>query len=92
MPVLAQYEASKFFDSTTGITFSSITHSNGVSYRVALPTNTSTSDAIFQVVSPLSFAWCGLAWGGHMTNNPLSVSWATGASTGEKAIVSSRMA
>ncbi|KAH8704670.1 hypothetical protein GQ44DRAFT_732217 [Phaeosphaeriaceae sp. PMI808] len=84
--------ASKYFDPTTGITFSSITHANGVSYRIALPYNGTSPDSILQIVSPGSFAWCGLAWGGHMTNNPLSVTWKTEASDGGKVLVSSRMA
>ncbi|KAH7374299.1 hypothetical protein BKA66DRAFT_468205 [Pyrenochaeta sp. MPI-SDFR-AT-0127] len=88
----AQVESLKYYDPATSISFSSVTHSNGVSYRIALPSNTSEPDAIVQIVVPLSFAWCGLAWGGHMTNNPLSVSWATGATSGEVAIVSSRIA
>lgn len=88
----AQSNAIKHYDPETGITYSSITHSTGVTYRVALPANSSTSDAILQIVSPNEFAWCGLAWGGHMTQNPLSVAWATGAQSGQKAIVSSRMA
>ncbi|OAL48240.1 CBD9-like protein [Pyrenochaeta sp. DS3sAY3a] len=85
-------EASKYFDPATGITFSSITHNNGLTTRVALPANGTSSDAILQIITPSAFAWCGLAWGGHMTNNPLSVTWATGEATGEKVIVSSRMA
>ncbi|KAF2734811.1 CBD9-like protein [Polyplosphaeria fusca] len=90
--VVAQDVATKYYDPTSKISYSSLTLPNGVTYRIALPENSSTSDAIFQVVSPSTFAWCGLAWGGHMTNNPLSVNWATGASTGRQAIVSSRMA
>ncbi|KAF2821370.1 CBD9-like protein [Ophiobolus disseminans] len=88
----AQNGASKYFDPITGITFSSVTHANGVSYRVALPINATMPDTIVQIASPSSFAWCGLAWGGHMTNNPLSVAWSTGATDGERALVSSRMA
>ncbi|KAF2477650.1 CBD9-like protein [Lindgomyces ingoldianus] len=90
--VSAQYTASKYYDKTSGITYSSITLPNGVSYRVALPVSSNTSEAILQVVVPNKFNWCGMAWGGHMTNNPLSVHWNTKAKTGQKAIVSSRMA
>ncbi|KAF2864737.1 hypothetical protein BDV95DRAFT_655571 [Massariosphaeria phaeospora] len=85
-------EVTKYYDPTTNITFSSITHANGVSYRIALPIDSPVADAIFQIVSPNDFAWCGLAWGGHMTQNPLSVSWPTGQTTGQQAIVSSRFA
>ncbi|KAF1994173.1 iron reductase domain protein [Amniculicola lignicola CBS 123094] len=90
--VSAQSEASKYYDTTSGITYSSITHNNGVTYRVALPENGTVSDAILQIVSPNSFAWCGFAWGGHMTQNPLSVGWATRDTTGQQAIISSRIA
>ncbi|KAF2191561.1 iron reductase domain protein [Zopfia rhizophila CBS 207.26] len=88
----SQYTATKFYDRASGITWSHITHSNGVTYRVALPLTSNSSDAILQVIVPNKFAWCGLAWGGHMTNNPLSVHWNTNATTGLKALVSSRMA
>ncbi|KAF2106893.1 hypothetical protein BDV96DRAFT_472929, partial [Lophiotrema nucula] len=73
--------ASKYYDPTSGITYASITHANGVTYRIALPPNSVDSDAILQMVSPNDVAWCGLAWGGHMTQNPLSVSWSTGQGT-----------
>ncbi|KAF2015249.1 iron reductase domain protein [Aaosphaeria arxii CBS 175.79] len=89
---LAQQETVRYQDPETGITFASITHANGASYRVALPINSTSSDAVLQIVAPKEFQWCGLAWGGHMTNNPLSVSWTTGATSGQKAIVSNRMA
>ena len=88
----AQDGAVKYTDPDTGIAFSSITHSNGLSTRVALPIDSAESDAILQIVAPRSFAWCGFAWGGHMTQNPLSVGWTTGATEGQRAIISSRIA
>ncbi|ORX98942.1 hypothetical protein BCR34DRAFT_606762 [Clohesyomyces aquaticus] len=90
--VSAQYTASRYYEKTSGITYSSITLPNGVSYRISLPAASNISEAILQIVVPKAFGWCGLAWGGHMTNNPLSVHWATKAKSGQKAIVSSRMA
>ncbi|KAF2743066.1 iron reductase domain protein [Sporormia fimetaria CBS 119925] len=87
-------------DADTNLTYSSITHPNGFTYRIALPSLPSTSDtnhhssdsAILQIIAPHTLSWCGLAWGGRMIGNPLSVFWPTGASTGLKAIVSSRIA
>ena len=81
-----------YYDPTSGISYSSVTQANGVTFRVALPVEVTPSDAILQVIAPVTYGWCGFAWGGHMTNNPLSVSWPTGATSGQKSIVSSRMA
>ncbi|KAF2653086.1 iron reductase domain protein [Lophiostoma macrostomum CBS 122681] len=81
-----------YYDSTSGISYSSVTQANGVTFRVALPVAVTPADAILQVIAPVKYGWCGFAWGGHMINNPLSVSWPTGATTGQKSIVSSRMA
>ncbi|KAF2198785.1 CBD9-like protein [Delitschia confertaspora ATCC 74209] len=89
---LAQWTTVPFYEASTGITYASFTLPNQVSYRIALPEQSNSSDAILQVFAPKTFGWCGLAWGGHMRNNPLSVNWATSASTGPKGITSSRMA
>ncbi|KAF2265368.1 CBD9-like protein, partial [Lojkania enalia] len=82
----------KYYDLETGISYSSISHANGLTHRIAFPEDSSASDAILQVVAPNDFGWCGFSWGGHMTQNPLSVGWPTGVSSGQKAIISSRMA
>ncbi|KAF1966107.1 CBD9-like protein, partial [Bimuria novae-zelandiae CBS 107.79] len=76
-------EGTKYYDPTRGVSFSSLTQPNGVTFRIAMPENSTAADAIYQIVAPNDFAWCGLAWGGHITNHLL---------TGQKAIVSSRMA
>jgi len=45
-------------------------------------------DAVIQIVAPSDVGWLGLAWGGTMTYNPLTVSWANG----NTPVVSSRYA
>jgi hypothetical protein len=50
--------------------------------------NGAAYDTVIQVVSPNDIGWLGLAWGGSMTYNPLTVSWANGGSV----VVSSRYA
>ncbi|KAK0732361.1 hypothetical protein B0T21DRAFT_384676 [Apiosordaria backusii] len=50
-------------------------------FRVALPsdaTNNAAYDTILQIISPITQTWVGFAWGGGMTNNPLTVAWPNG--------------
>ena len=54
-------------------------------WRQLLPEN---DDVLFSVVAPINVGWAGFAWGGSMTNNPLTLGWANGAKT----LVSSRWA
>jgi hypothetical protein len=91
--VLSQsWIASPYYDSTSGITYSSVTLPNGVSYRLALPINSTTADGIIQIVAPTKYGWCGFAWGGRMVSNPLSVAWPSKAASGQKVMVSNRWA
>ncbi|KAF2658486.1 iron reductase domain protein, partial [Lophiostoma macrostomum CBS 122681] len=84
-----------FYDSETGFTFSeykvAYSLSANVVYRIAVPSTASSSsafDIVVQVVAPNAVGWSGLAWGGNMVKNPLTVGWANGNSP----IVSSRWA
>ncbi len=66
--------------------FSSTT---GVAFRVAVPDVAAAPfDTLLQIVAPVATGWAGLAWGGAMTANPLTVAWPSG----DAAIVSSRWA
>ncbi len=83
-------------DSETGFTFSQYnapyTLGRTITYRVALPSTLTYGqpyDVVLQIVAPSDVGWAGLAWGGRMTNNPLSVSWANGYSS---VVLSSRYA
>jgi hypothetical protein len=75
----------RYYEAATGITYASFGGLPGdITYRIALPAQSNSSDAIIQIVAPKALGWAGFAWGGHMTNNPLSVFW--------EGTVSSRMA
>ena len=75
-------------DPETGFTFAQYqaTYSLSGKYitvRVAVPSDAqqgSPYDSVVQMVAPAEVGWVGLAWGGSMTYNPLSVSWANGQS------------
>ncbi len=78
-------------DSVTGFTFSSYTNDKGITYRVAVPDLVAADkafDAVVQIIAPIGLGWIGLAWGGSMTYNPLTIVWANG----KTPVVSSRMA
>ncbi|KAF2031305.1 CBD9-like protein [Setomelanomma holmii] len=87
-------------DQDTGFTFSetqaAATLSSNIVYRIATPANVPANqpyDVVVQVIAPNSLGWVGLAWGGSMIRNPLTVAypngqtptvssrWATGHST-----------
>lgn len=78
-------------DAETGITFQAFTNPEGVSYGIALPANASAAggyDIILQVTAPIEIGWTGIAWGGAMVYNPLSIVWPNG----ESVVASPRMA
>ncbi|KAH9896345.1 hypothetical protein F4778DRAFT_772208 [Xylariomycetidae sp. FL2044] len=78
----------QYCDVATGVCYSQV-ETNGISYGVAIPAATAPPfDILLQVVAPTSIGWAGIAWGGGMHGNPLTVGWANGAST----VVSSRWA
>jgi len=78
-------------DAETGFTFSSYTNDKGISFRVAIPDKVAKDakyDSVVQIVSPKAIGWVGLAWGGSMTYNPLTIVW----QNGKDVVLSSRMA
>ncbi|KAK0610753.1 hypothetical protein B0T14DRAFT_529058 [Immersiella caudata] len=88
---LAQSDSVKVMDPETGLNWASFTHDRGVTIRVAVPEGVAETvefDVAFQIIAPAHLGWVGLAWGGSMTYNPLTVSWPNGQSV----TVSSRMA
>ncbi|KAF1958870.1 CBD9-like protein [Byssothecium circinans] len=94
--VLVQRDtAIKYTDPETGFTFSEFkaaySLSSNVVYRIALPQSPPSGayDAVIQVVAPNQVGWTGLAWGGTMLRNPLTVAYPNG---NNKPTVSSRWA
>ncbi|KAI5807815.1 hypothetical protein DFH27DRAFT_607496 [Peziza echinospora] len=86
--VVGQLESTRYCSPETGICYSSYANDVGITYRVALPTASNSSDALFQIVAPIDYGWAALSWDGHMAYNPLTVAWRDG----DNVIVSSRMA
>ncbi|KAJ6196750.1 hypothetical protein J3E72DRAFT_395587 [Bipolaris maydis] len=87
--------STSYKDPETGFTFSetkaAATLTSNIIYRIAQPANISANqpyDIVLQVIAPSSLGWVGLAWGGNMVRNPLTVSYPNG----QKATVSSRWA
>ena len=66
-----------------------IAPNSNISYRIAIPDTPSASfDILLQISAPSTIGWAGLAWGGVMSKNPLTVVWPNGNS----GVVSSRWA
>ncbi|KAK6189422.1 hypothetical protein LQW54_013280 [Pestalotiopsis sp. IQ-011] len=72
-------------DPETGFTFSQYAAAfdigKTVTFRIAIPSTATASapyDAVLQIVSPIAVGWTGVAWGGTMVTNPLTVGWANG--------------
>ncbi|KAH8197440.1 hypothetical protein TruAng_008417 [Truncatella angustata] len=72
-------------DPETGFTFSSYAASYAIgktlTIRVAIPSNATPNapyDAVVQLAAPVEVGWTGLAWGGSMVQNPLTIGWANG--------------
>lgn len=83
-----------YVDQETGFTFSEFkaaySLTQNIVYRIALPSNAPSGNynAVVQVVAPNQVGWTGLAWGGNMIRNPLTVAYPSGS----KVTVSSRWA
>lgn len=77
-------------DPLTGLTFASLSVGGDMGFRVAVPATKSTGSyqAVVQIMAPVKTGWAALAWGGGMTNNPLTVAWVNG----NNVTVSSRFA
>ncbi|KAK4160802.1 cellobiose dehydrogenase [Cladorrhinum sp. PSN259] len=80
----------KYCPGNTAICFSEFkVPTYDITYRIAIPeVSAAPFDVLLQIVAPISTGWAALAWGGKMTNNPLTVAWPNGKS----AVVSSRFA
>lgn len=82
-------EGTKYCDAATTICYSEYTVS-GISFRIAIPDDATAAPfpVLLQIVAPKAAAWAGIAWGGAMANNPLTVAWPNG----DSVVVSSREA
>ncbi len=90
VPQTAAAPAAKYCDASTTICYSEYLSPEKIAFRIAIP-DTATAgnfDVLLQIAAPKAIGWAGIAWGGAMVNNPLTVAWANG----DKAVVSSRSA
>jgi len=90
VPQGAAVSAAKYCDTATTICYSEWVSPEKIAYRIAIP-DTATAgnfDVLLQIAAPKTVGWAGIAWGGVMVNNPLTVGWANG----NKTVVSSRSA
>ncbi|KAF4629038.1 hypothetical protein G7Y89_g9113 [Cudoniella acicularis] len=79
-------ETTTFHDKETGFTFSQFAAQYAIGkyiyFRIAVPSPipvNSSYDAVLQVVAPIDVTgWTGLAWGGQMVADPLTVAWQNG--------------
>ena len=79
----------KYCDSTVGtVCYAQFTATtSGTTYRVAIPAvSKAPFDTLVQIVAPNAVSWAGIAWGGSMSQNPLTVAWMNG----NQGVVSSR--
>lgn len=78
----------KYCPGGTSICFSEYKiEAQGLIYRIAIPdVQAAPFDILLQIVAPKTVGWAGIAWGGKMSNNPLTVGWPNE----NTAIVSSR--
>ncbi|KAL1890227.1 hypothetical protein Sste5346_008381 [Sporothrix stenoceras] len=87
--VLPRSSQAKVCDDASKICYSEFVSSNSVSFRIAIPdtaTAAASYDVALSIIAPKAIGWAGVAWGGAMANNPLTLGWANGAG----AVVSSR--
>ncbi|KAK3321307.1 hypothetical protein B0T19DRAFT_403861 [Cercophora scortea] len=82
--------ATKYCDATTTVCYSEYTTPEKIAFRIAIPDNATAGnfDVLLQIVAPKAIGWAGIAWGGAMTNNPLTVAWAASG----KSVVTGRKA
>ena len=88
-PEKRQAGATKYCPGDTSICYSEYTIvSSQIKFRVAVPeVEKAPFDVLLQIVAPKTAAgWAGIAWGGKMSSNPLTVAWPNG----DSAVVSSR--
>jgi len=80
----------KYCDAATTVCYSEWLSPEKIAFRIAIPDNATAGnfDVLLQIAAPKTVGWAGIAWGGVMVNNPLTVGWANG----NTAVVSSRSA
>jgi hypothetical protein len=80
----------KYCDAASTICYSEFTSTNNIAFRIAIPDTATAApfDVLLQIVAPKATGWAGIAWGGQMAYNPLTVAWPNGNSV----VVSSRRA
>ncbi|KAI1762854.1 iron reductase domain protein [Hypoxylon sp. FL1150] len=81
-PVTAATAAAQYCDKT-GVCYSEVTVGVApITWRIAIPAvEQGPFDVLLQVIAPRSVGWAGLAWGGGMLYNPITLAWANGNST-----------
>ncbi|KAK8133450.1 hypothetical protein PG984_005462 [Apiospora sp. TS-2023a] len=80
--------AAQYCDAATSVCYYEVVAS-GAAYRIAVPDVAAAPfDILLQIAAPKTVGWAGIAWGGQMALNPLTLGWANG----NKAVVSSRWA
>ncbi|KAI0179282.1 iron reductase domain protein [Hypoxylon sp. FL1284] len=74
--------ASQYCDES-GVCFSEISVGVApITWRIAIPAvEEGPFDVLLQVIAPKTVGWAGLAWGGGMLYNPISLAWANGNTT-----------
>ncbi len=75
--------SAKYCDGPTGVCYSEISVGVApITWRIAIPSVAEGPfDILLQIVAPKSVGWAGIAWGGGMLYNPISLGWANGNST-----------
>ncbi|CAK7222109.1 hypothetical protein SBRCBS47491_004758 [Sporothrix bragantina] len=87
--ILPRASDAKVCDDASKLCYSEYVASNGVSYRIAIPDTATAAapyDIALSIVAPKAVGWAGIAWGGAMASNPLTLGWSNAAT----AVVSSR--
>ncbi|KAK4149996.1 cellobiose dehydrogenase [Chaetomidium leptoderma] len=90
LPQSENVAAAKYCDAATTICYSEWLSPEKIAFRIAIPDTAKAGnfDVLLQIAAPTTVGWAGIAWGGVMVNNPLTVGWANG----DTAVVSSRSA
>jgi hypothetical protein len=89
MPAAPNAAQAKYCDATTSLCYNEWKSSSNIIYRVAIPQATAAPfDIAIQIVAPKTAGWAGIAWGGSMTNNPITMAWPNG----DTVMASARMA
>lgn len=87
--LLPRSSQAKVCDDASKICYSEYVSPNSVSFRIAIPDTATAAapyDIAISIVAPKAIGWAGIAWGGAMANNPLTLAWSNAAT----AVVSSR--